>query len=354
MKQTRKSSGKKSQDERAAFAAHRAGAFSLSPCAALYNAVLNEPWLVPPGQACVPDLLVLPTIKQKHTVRGQLGIGTGGYGWVIVAPAGPKDTLYACGYTLGAAYLKTMADAISTGDAGTDVLPFTISPTYTFGVTNSAAEYRLVGMGVRVMYIGTTLNESGVYYCFEQAGNDTITGATGTQVMNDARTRMIRMGSDKATAVWWPQRRVETDFSVLDYYNSLAAGTITYPIGVLIDGAVAGSKFEFEITYHYEISQPVSNLSTPSHSDTTGMGLALSARAQGQANKKVPSITDSLKTIAREAMHGVSGFVGSAIGAMAGPLGSRVGARIGLALGDRFAGGSSTAIVPYGHGINQD
>lgn len=341
--------------------AQRSPHFQFSPCAQYYNAALHDPWSLKPGLACVPDLRCLPTIKQCFVVRSAFYAGSAGVGWCLMSPMAPTATNSGSAQVITpGTYAGTISSTMTLADAGTDFQNYTPSPAYTLGTTNSAAEWRLVGMGLRCKYVGKLVDRAGTYYEVEAAGNDTLlANGTITSYMQNQRTRMKHIGDNFAKVTWFPQRSGETDFITTAFVGSASQ---VCPIGIIVVGAEEGAAFETEMVWHWEVSQPQSGFSTPSHSDTVGMGLVLAARTQASSERETPSLAGSLAKIGRAAAHSITGFVstaagaaGAAIGSMAGPMGAHFGGAMASAGMSYLTGSRSTAIVPYDRNrFNQD
>jgi len=263
---------------------NRAEYFYLSPCSKLYLKALLDPFSVEGGQACIPDLNDFPSFKCLVIARGSTTIGTQGLGYIFINPrAATNDTTSAIRYTT-AAFASSTVEA-STATTGVFTSSIGAMPYTTVQVNApTGVVARTVGCGLRVRYVGTELNRSGRLipwrnYAVGQGFNNS---QTSQSFLNRPEIPSIANTRKWHAVTYLPTNSLGVASG--DAYNYLGAsasdnGSGTTALGLdlgwVIDGAVAGSAFEWEAYYHKEYISGggllVPPTTTASHSDMSGM-----------------------------------------------------------------------------------
>lgn len=237
--------------------------------------------------------------------------GTAGFGFVAIAPCLSNNDPVA--YSTNSAYTGSdmvILSAVNTLRAGVDSISMANLP-YASGdfVTSWASDSenvvgRIVSIGVRVTYVGTTLNESGVFYLYSSPTHQNVTRLANTTgelgVLNETevcgvtrtpcemRAFPVTPGEgeysnsaaipNKSTALY-PYSSNNTDFNG----NSFAASDGTTNVGspimvVAVSGLPAGASFLVEIIQHVEYAglKAASNV-TSSEADQRGYEIVAAA-----------------------------------------------------------------------------
>jgi hypothetical protein len=265
-KQKRKANGNAKR-----VAKQRAQIFHLSPCSEHYLTALLDPFDLEGGLACIPDLLDFPSFKCLAISRGTFNIGTGQMGFVVCNPlAESNNTITVISST--AAYTDTELPALlpTTGVTQTAVGQFPYDNS-SFGIDLRAG--RTVGCGVRVRYTGTELNRSGRAILVRLMSTAaSLSSATVADLLERSDIPSIAINREWINVCYLPTTES-------DYEYGYGNGEITVDLegatlGIVVDGAVAGNGFEYEIYWHkeYKNNGPYGLIgATPSHSDIVGL-----------------------------------------------------------------------------------
>jgi hypothetical protein len=281
---------------------------SLSACAMKYALAISEPFHPNARGACLPKYPSPPSHKVTGFVRFTASIGTTGLGFVSLGPCLANDGLVA--YYTNSTYGYNSISPLSgpnTQTAGVSYaslsnLPYTTSQLTTgeFAstlVTNrEQVQGRVVSLGVRITYVGTTLNESGVYYVWSSPVHENAVGIAqnGVSVLGAlADCDVCGTTRSPCEAVLFPVSATEAEYggqnsitsAVTPIYpfsngsftfNSDLSGTVAginvgaHPLVIAMTG-VAGSSYMVEVIQHCEFTGVATASSvTPSDADQAG------------------------------------------------------------------------------------
>jgi len=164
-------------------------ALAMSECSARFLRAVIDPF----GErnVCLPTAPACASLKSSGFVRFSMSTGTNNVGFVVCNPSWCNDLPQ--GFYTGPTY-SANANLISIMSATnvlyTGVLPIIVSnlPYGTADVTVSNAAYtsdqstllqgRVVACGLRITYTGTTINESGVSYCYVDPMHENVFGVS--------------------------------------------------------------------------------------------------------------------------------------------------------------------------------
>lgn len=276
----------------------------LTTCAAKYAMATVNPWDPLAMGACVPSAPARPTYKVRSILRGTFQVGTS-LGFIAVSPVLCNDRLVA--YSTTQAYAGTTvscsATAGSVGTVGSNMssLPFTMAQLTSNTVAESAAQGRIVAVGLSARYVDTELNRGGRIICYADPDHGNINGLS----ISDFGTRpeAIFSSPDQARPKCWVsaygQTAVEQTFPMEDpTYNAaqyqiqqayplsqnqsvtLTAGDLGYgaPIMCIVATGITGNTYEFEIVIHAEyVGAATSSMLTPNSADADGLALVQTA-----------------------------------------------------------------------------
>jgi len=348
-------------------AAKSTGGALLSRCALRFASAIADPFAPGAKLACIPAFPSPDSFKVTGFVRQLVTVGTSGYGFINISPVLSNDApiaMYSTSTFVGLAGAINALSANNTLSVGVNTLtmpnlPFSsaqVAPSTgaTLGVSG-----RIVSVGVRLTYVGTTLNESGVYYClttpahenlapsvqtfaalsaYEQCDVTAVTREpcflTAYPVSPNEASYTSSWAGTSATSYLYPYCGGSSFVSgnpafttaVYTYaIPAIPAYTMGCPVMAVQISGVAGSQFMVEIIQHCEFTgELAAAMSTPGEADQRGFELvtAAAARLPALKNTKVKmsgmdmmksalySVAVALKPIAISAISkGVAGLL---------------------------------------------
>jgi len=241
----------------------------LSDCARLYAQALIDPFVPLPKPACIPDLLEVPSKKVFLLQRGTFQTGTtGNIGYVVASSLGQVTNSGTSYWYSDSTYASTSLPATSaaTGNNLGEMLqaPYSVGQLAGF-------QSRTVAMGVRIRYLGTELNRGGRIIPFLVNTTQTMQGASIAAILGRNENRSSPNTRNKWHCVtYYPSQA--TDFNYTSNSGAITNST-NMDIGIIADGCVAGSAFEYEIGAHIEYVSAGSAVDslTASHTDLPGL-----------------------------------------------------------------------------------
>jgi len=237
-------------------------------CAEHYFGALVNPFDSIAG-ACVPcDLFPLPSQKIRSFIRQSVQIGAQGIGYIIVTPVGANDVT--CCRTTTATSAGDLATAMG---AFSNLALFTMPqiPYKTSDLTgsNTPVAARVVGLGVRVKYIGQLLNRNGFVTAFEDPDHRDVSSRTPSLINASNYSEIRRVDSDEwdiQTCWSGPVTPVE-----LEFVNNTVLSAEPNCMVIVLNGT-AGDKYEFELVQHTEFIGTTVPSKTKSHSEPSSFG----------------------------------------------------------------------------------
>lgn len=254
----------------------------MSPGAEQYTAGMLSPAMAPP---CGMPVGGTPSEKNKCFARGRLATGTANCGFILVAPGRLLVNDSTATGTMGIAITgATYAGTQLTNVLGTGVTAVAANSPYPeafYG--NAALKGRLVAAEVRVRYSGTELNRGGdaVVYC--DPNHNSLSGLTDAQLLSNAAAGRSFIAMEE-----WISCKYN---GVVDAGEETFLGTITsatvknanHCMAIMINSAVAGATFDFEVYAHFEvIGTAATTTLTKTVSDPIGHGAVNAAVQQAQ------------------------------------------------------------------------
>lgn len=167
-------------------------ALAMSECTARFLRAVVDPF----GErnVCLPVAPAAASLKSSGFVRLQMSVGTAFTGFVVVNPTWCADLPQGFFTTPTYAASNNLISVLSAANTlYLGVLPITTSNLpYSTGDVNipaatgsqatsdqaTALQGRVVACGVRITYTGTTINESGVSYCYVDPMHENVFGVT--------------------------------------------------------------------------------------------------------------------------------------------------------------------------------
>lgn len=278
-------------------------AVHMAPCTRMYTKALVNPFAVQ-GHPCIPDNIVLPSHKFTTKCRGVFSAGTGGVGWVVVDPfqmaayggffdgGQSSSVLGGAVYYTDSTYTRTDL-SISHGVSGAWVLYTGVQvansnsmfPYNSYLSTNQGHfQFRLVGCGLRVKYIGSNLYNAGRLVIFRNQGNTSIgvnSAYVAADFLQDNYTVMTTVTRSDKYVYYVPDDPTFLAYNAGDNYmpNLLVNNPRHFSMGVYIDGGASApnnQSWEFEVVAHFEqVGQGLTL--TKSEGDPVGHDIVMSS-----------------------------------------------------------------------------
>jgi hypothetical protein len=311
----------------------------LSKCALKYALACAEPFHELSYGACIPSGEV-PSSQKAHALNHFDGaIGTAGIGWIIVTPSLGNDAVNA--FFTTSSYTGTVASPLSANNtlnvgvqtATPSNLPYSSAQLFTSTtIAEPFVSGKIVSLGLRVNYTGTTLNESGMRYCYVDPTHFSVSGmgtaALGTMAQADIRmfTRAnceasvsainadelimsdeADITSGTGTGVLYPYSggliAFQTTYQGATSFSYANTGTTATNVGspvlvVLVTG-VSGMSFHVDLVTHAEFAGiNTQSMVEPNPADTEGSHIVMNA-----AGKLLQNKMSSNKSTGWAAMH---------------------------------------------------
>lgn len=260
--------------------------FRLGHCAELYAKSLANPFSGPP-EACMPVTPCIMSQKVRCFARGQLSVGTNGYGFFAASHNAANDGATTAGNVgTAAAYYSdsTYIGAAATGvpvlnPATAGVIAVNTNSPYAsanFGQAPGKVQCRLVSSGIRVRYAGTKMNEGGRMLLLEDPdhfGDPNVSYPVATMLANE------KAKEHKVSTEWTslcstgPVTPDEYDFFP-DHRSP--SGVSYFPLRLIIQ-STAGNIFDWEIYENWEFAGSIVRGKTYSEADDLGVSVVLGA-----------------------------------------------------------------------------
>lgn len=307
----------------------------LPKCTLKYALALVDPFDVGARGCCIP-IGSSETMKTHAYARFDMTLGTNGAGLIYVTPSLANDMpsiFYTNSAWAGASNVPVSASGTigAGGTASTFATGWELaSHNGPFGTgnlignelvtfTNTAVAYgKIVAVGLRVQYTGTTLNESGLFYCYHSPDHSSIAGMTtaalgrfgdcniegvsrrpctlnvfGVDAEEDVFSNSGHnntTGAAGLTSLLYPYSNGDhgwtTTYAGSTSYDFFRAGTAvgTYqlpvgvPVGAIYVTGVSGQTVHCETIFHMEYVGPAAGaMLTPTTPDVEGFQMCKTA-----------------------------------------------------------------------------
>lgn len=296
-----------------------------SPVALAYAKAQYCPFLDITPRPSVPDLISIPSEKRKLTMRGKLKCSAAtGHGYIflnpdlaVCDPSNVGDNTEANIHWLAPLWYTTAA---FTGTGIPKIIDFTLTGTpvpsttgtpgyYDQGVTPAkcreiqqngfrTADWRCVGAGIRVKYIGPAEDRSGTVILYNSENNtgyqlDTA-GMTEQQFLaRNHLTTQVAVTEGEHCVLWHPRKPTDLGYQctrlpslinqAFEPYFSEGAGSIGMVFfGCRNSAGTQGGEFVYEVDAYYEFIGTDFQNKTKSDSDILGL-----SRIQGLMDAEV-------------------------------------------------------------------
>jgi len=291
----------------------------LTECANKYALAIATPWDPKAEGACIPTFPSKASQKNTAWIRGSLTIGTGGFGFVIVAPCLANNAGLGCAFYTNSTYSGTSVLATSSSIGTTVNSSYLNTP---WAATNFVSSFtsqppaisgRIVSAGLSLCYTGSELNLGGEVFALVEPNHGNLNGFTQTGLLAYKEAKIIDVTSERRCS-WITTSGI--DSNEVQYPNSTDAGIspfIYYPFSQnqILDTSISntggaplcfqvtgtlGNTYRFEYVQHTEfIGANASPMATPTHSDARGFEMVNTAANRipqmSVANKSASTLT---------------------------------------------------------------
>lgn len=246
-------------------------ALYIAPCTKLYLKALVNPFNVQ-GSPCIPDSVILPSFKLTTKARGVFSTGPGGGGFCIMDPfkmivndnildathIDPPILFTDTGFAFNSIFQNNSGipnPNVLGGNSNSILNSIDMSPAPAF----ANRQFRLVGAGLRIKYVGSNFRNQGQIAIFRKQGNLSI------ELDNPALNSFNDLMQDNYTSMIPVTRREQYVYYVPDdpyyiAYNPYAdfetiTGKLHYVMGFLINGGdtTEPQSWMYEAVAHFEL-----------------------------------------------------------------------------------------------------
>jgi hypothetical protein len=296
----------------------------IADCTIDYLDAVTNPFSYNRELPCYPDNTIVPSYKLKTYVRGNF---TGGAGAAYVL-FNPFQAIFNNQTAVGsfANYPILSTNDLYVGSGITyAVAGGAITTTGVVGAnaqspleTSANLQYRLVAAGLEVEYHGSNFRNQGtIYQIRAYNGSNIASGTSASDVMQSDYTRRQAVVKKRKYYVYYtPRNSYFTSYhGRADLDPATAALGYHFDMGILINGldTETPQDFIYEAVAFFEVTGPGVPLS-PSHSDPTGLGCALSALPTRAPDQNPSEVTKGVLQMTYDALsNNVSGLMNTKV-----------------------------------------
>jgi hypothetical protein len=316
----------------------------------MYARALVNPFGDFPELPCIPDSLILPSQKVKCFAKGTFATGINGCGFISVnpflmitkggvinPPGGAVNATYPILFTT-TAYPYTDYNYPNGGTLETGVT-FAES-TSIFDATsfdNSIKQYRLVGCGISIRYVGSTFQNQGLVTLVRSPGNQTIPDGYTEQQLNAIQSSIqLPLSRGREVVTYIPDAPQLLGYSPKsDYDATLFPNNAVQRRSLLIfisgGSTTTPQRWQYEVVAYYEVIGPDFTLSA-SHADPIGAPVM-------QASLPIQIPSEAPQKVENTLLQATVQAIGETVSAIAPPLLGAMG-RYGTQLAVKALGGT--------------
>lgn len=235
----------------------------MSACAADYAKAIANPFDGP--LACIPDFPALYSSKQRVWAKGSLSTSaTTGFGFIMVNPFNMAcNNLGAVSYSTSA-YTGTNTTVPPTAGVS-EAFSNSQYASSDFGSAANLSQYRIVGCGLRIRYMGTELNRGGYKIGFADPTHSSCQGQTTTTIRLEPESVEFAITRTWSTVLYRPVINSE-----LNYQTDFSLGTNMMCFLIQAASATTPLEYEWQAFAVIEYQGRTIKGMTPSHSDPVG------------------------------------------------------------------------------------
>jgi hypothetical protein len=325
------------------------GTVRMSACAAKLASAIADPFSEEAKGACFPSYPAPNSHKVQAFTRFDGAIGTGGNGIIAINPCLANDqpsAYYSTAANAGSNIISLLSanDTLSTGVTyATHNGPYTSDQLCFDGASPTPPELygRVVAVGVRVTYTGTTFNEAGTIALLSNPVHDNMTGVSNAGLQGFAETNICPYTRKPCMLSVFPASIQESSYPTANeasnarllypygtstqFYNNTnrttaftnsvtintTVVTLGAPVALIMINGTAGEPFHVDITYHLEYAgKGVASAATPNSVDVSSVHAILTAASQLSTRKMAHPGERPWKLL----MDGIRSAMGSPVG----------------------------------------
>lgn len=323
------------------------GTVTMSKCAAKLASAIADPFSEEARDACFPLYPAPDSQKVCAFTRFDGAIGTAGVGFVAINPSVSNDSQshYYTDSTFTGTSLSILT-AASTVDTGvvrgyTANIPYSTDQFLNVSNVQEPSLYgRVVSVGLRITYTGTTLNQSGMCTLLQHPVHGTLTGATTANLQSFGEADICPFTRKPCTLIIAPAAVAETGYPTAleasstryiypfgtdtrfsttfggptTYVDTIVRGGVAFnagaPIAAIMVTGVPGMTFHVDMVVHLEYTGPgAASASTPNSVDVSSVYAILTAASQLSTRKMAHPNESNWKLL----MDGVRAAMGSPV-----------------------------------------
>lgn len=325
------------------------GTVRMSSCAAKLAAAIADPFSEEAKGACFPTYPAPDSHKVQAMSRFDGALGADGTGWIAINPclANNQPSVY---YTTTSSSTSSITKILSADS----VLNTGISTAFHNGPYKAESlcfdgdlpspptvAGRVVAVGVRVTYTGTSFNEAGVISLLATPNHENVTGFSSAALQTYSQTNICPYTRKPCSLSIFPCAEKESQYPTPNevsntrllypfgdsnqfYLNTTrttaatnsvlvnnTSVTLGAPIALISMSGTAGEPFHVDITYHLEYcGRGVSSVATPNSVDVSSVHAILTAASQLSTRKMAHPNEKPWKLL----MDGIRSAMGSPVG----------------------------------------
>jgi hypothetical protein len=224
-------------------------------CTTGYAVALGNPWDAEPS--CIPSIPSLPSETRKFIARGTFSTSSTntGFGFIILRPVLANNGSIHPISSSNASYSgSTTATSASPGvDPSAFVTPYPDSA-FASGFSHNDVKWRPVAYGIRVRYIGKSVDRGGRVVAYRDQNNGSVTTMTFDQIASRQGASLSAVESNKWTSVCYaPSDPEEFQYSNLIRPNHLEEYGLVVAVAAPRETVI---DMEYECCMHVEVLGP--------------------------------------------------------------------------------------------------
>lgn len=209
---------------------------------------------------CTPGA---PSLKTWSFARGEFATGTTGFGFIMISPrdgvTADRDAIWCSSATYAGTTTTTAAAGVVAARTNS---PYLAS---SFSANDTGSRYRVVSVGLRIRYSGTSLNRGGFVLSLHHPQHNDLNGLTYAQADGFNVAVRNRPKEDWITVLFCPVLSGDYDFvSTFPAAYRFMAHFIQAPGGTT-------ATYEYEMFLNYEVNGQTIRGVTHSMQDPVGM-----------------------------------------------------------------------------------
>jgi hypothetical protein len=289
----------------------------ISKCVREYAGAVVNPFGTRGVMPCIPDNIILPSMKIQTRSRGVFSTGTMGVGFVTLNPwlmvrndGGFAETTHSfpITYTLPEYTGFVYTNTVVLGALPVGVTTANSNSMFDDGfIANPDRQLRLVAAGLKVTYIGSNFRNQGRLVLARNQSNAAFDdGSTTSDLLNDNYNQSLPISRKSEYVFYSPDSYFLNGYNAFNAnYDPNNGAADRRPLLIMIDGGDTDTpqSWQFEAVAYFEIIGPNLTLSK-SHSDPEGLAML-------QESLPIRAPTATPKVVEESVMNRLVGFAKS-------------------------------------------